>query len=303
MILGPTATGKSSLAIKLAKGLNGEIISADSMQVYRGMDIGTAKPSKEEQGKVPHHLIDLKDPDKSWTVSDFISRANEIISSLHKRGKLPILVGGTGLYLNSFLEGYSFPITAPNPALRARLEKEEASKLWEKLNKIDAAAAGKISKNDKKRIIRALEVYEGTGMPISKLQKRSPITDIYNVIMVGLNMDREKLYEKINKRVDLMIESGLIEEVKGLLAKGYDRTLTSMQALGYKETIDHLEGKRPLGETIDLIKQKTRNFARRQMTWFRRFKDVKWFEGGEKADHEVIVEYIKEKMSYIFFSI
>lgn len=295
IILGPTATGKSSLAIKLAKEHNGEIISADSMQVYRGMDIGTAKPTKEEQQDIPHHLIDVKDPDEPWTVSDFTSRANELISDLHREGKLPIMVGGTGLYLNSFLEGYSFPISEANPELRARLEKEEAPALWERLNKVDPDAAGKISKNDKKRIVRALEVFEGTGKMISKLQKRSPITEKYDVIMVGLNMEREKLYERINERVDKMIGAGLAGEVKTLLSKGYNRKLTSMQALGYKEMIDHLEGKRPLNETVDLIKQKTRNFARRQMTWFRKFKDVKWFEGGGNIDYNSIIRSINER--------
>jgi len=292
LILGPTATGKSALAIELAKELNGEIISADSMQVYRGLDIGTAKPSKEERKSVPHHLIDVKDPDEPWTVSDFTSRANEIISRLHKEGELPIIVGGTGLYLNSFLEGYSFPITEANPALRARLEKEEAPALWDRLNKVDPEAAKKISKNDKKRIIRALEVFEGTGKPISKLQKRSPVAGKYNVIMIGLNTEREKLYQKINERVDKMIDAGLVDEVKTLLSKGYNRKLTSMQALGYKEMIDHLEGKMPLKETIDLMKQKTRNFARRQMTWFRRFDGVKWFGSEIAIRPEKIREYI-----------
>jgi tRNA dimethylallyltransferase len=295
MILGPTATGKSALAIELAKEFNGEIISADSMQVYKGMDIGTAKPSKDEQGQAPHHLIDVVDPDEPWTVSDFTGRANELISNLYKEGKFPIIVGGTGLYLNSFLEGYSFPITEPDPDLRGRLEREVSPALWKKLYDIDPDSAGKISKNDKKRIIRALEVYESTGMPISKLQHRSPVTDIYDVIMIGLNIEREALYQKINDRVDKMMDKGLLNEVRGLMSKGYDKKLTSMQALGYKEMIDHLKGKKPLKETVDLIKQKTRNFARRQMTWFRRFKDIKWFEGGEDINYNSIIEHVKER--------
>jgi tRNA dimethylallyltransferase len=204
-------------------------------------------------------------------------------------------VGGTGLYLNSFLEGYSFPIAEADPKLRTRLEKEGADALWQRLNKIDPPAAGKISTNDKKRIIRALEVFEATGKPISALQKRSSIRDIYNVMLVGLNMDREKLYERINRRVDSMVENGLVDEVRALLKKGYNRGLTSMEALGYKETIDHIEGKVPLAETIELIKKKTRNFARRQMTWFRRFKDTAWFPGGREVDYKAIAGFIKEK--------
>ncbi len=229
-------------------------------------------------------------------MSDFIGRTNELIQAIHRKGKLPIIVGGTGLYLNSFLEGYSFPITEANPKLRTRLEKEEASVLWERLNVVDPEAAKKISKNDKKRIIRALEVFEETGKPISKLQKRSPITDIYNVIAVGLNMDREKLYERINERVDKIIRAGLVDEVKTLLSKGYNKKLPSMQALGYKETINHIEGKCPLAETIELIKRKTRNFARRQMTWFRRFKDVKWFDGGDAIDFKKIETVVEGKL-------
>lgn len=297
ILLGPTATGKSELAAKLAKELNGEIISADSMQVYRGMDIGTAKPSKEEQRLVPHHLIDVRDPGEAWTVSDFISQTNSLIGKILKRGKLPIIVGGTGLYLNAFLEGFSLPITAPNLKLRAALEKLEPNELWKELNKVDPDAAKKISVNDKKRIIRALEVYETTGEPISKLQKRSPITDKYNVIMVGLNMERAKLYEKINERVDGMISAGLIGEVKKLLSEGVSKKLASMQALGYKELIDHLEGRKPLKETIELIKQKTRNFARRQMTWFRRFKGVEWFEGGNSLDTNKVLAFTKKELN------
>jgi tRNA dimethylallyltransferase len=282
IILGPTATGKSSLAIELSKELNGEIISADSMQVYRKMDIGTAKPSREDLSSTPHHLIDIKEPDEPWTVSDFTEHAAKLISEIQKKDKLPIIAGGTGLYLNAFLEGFSFPITPADLKLRARLEKiadEKGSKsLWEKLKGADPRAAEKISENDKKRIIRALEVYETTGKPISDLQKKSSVRDKYNVVMIGLNIEREKLYERINKRVDDMISSGLVQEVKSLMEAGYDKKLNSMQALGYKEMIDHIEDKMGLPETVELIKRKTRNFARRQMTWFRRFDDVQWFD-------------------------
>ncbi len=300
IILGPTATGKSALAIKLAAESNGEIISADSMQVYQGMDIGTAKPSKESLESVPHHLINIINPDEPWSVADFLEQANKLIAEILKRGKLPIIVGGTGLYLNSFLLGFSFPITPAKPKIRSRLEALANEKgnefLWEKLNSIDPKTAKRLSVNDKKRIIRALEVYESTGKPISKLQKKSPIKDEYNLILIGLNMEREKLYENINRRVQDMLERGLIKEVRYLFKSGYNKTLPSMQALGYKEVIDYLEGKTDFKETVELIKKRTRNFARRQMTWFRRFDGVTWFEGGDNADHKKIISFMKNKL-------
>ena len=294
LILGPTATGKTNLAIELAKKLNGEIISADSMQVYRGMDIGTAKPTLEERQGIPHHLIDIRNPDEEWTVSDFVNECGQRINGLIKRGKTPLIVGGTGLYLWSLIEGFSFPITPADKELRATLEKESLSDLYSQLTAADPEAAGKIHPNDKKRIVRALEVYNLTGKKISELQKnrqhntrhfppRAGLPQVENggiqsPLLIGLNTDREILYERINQRVDLMIEKGLIDEVKGLLAKGYNKDLPSMQALGYKQVIDHLDGKYSKEEMIEELKKKTRNFARRQMTWFRRFKNVAWYD-------------------------
>jgi len=279
IILGPTAAGKTKLAIELAKKIDGEIISADSMQVYRGMDIGTAKPTIEERRGIPHHLIDIRNPDEEWTVSDFVREAQISKSKIQNKSKIPIIVGGTGLYLWALLEGFSFPITPADKELRARLEKEPLTALYSQLTTIDPDAASKIHSNDKKRIIRALEVYELTGNPISKLQKTGKRANgLTGTRLIGLNLDREKLYEKINRRVDLMIEKGLIDEVKGLLAKGYCKSLPSMQALGYKQVIDHLNGKYSKEEMIEELKKKSRNFARRQMTWFRRFKDVNWFD-------------------------
>ena len=215
VLLGPTAAGKTRLAIEMAKILKGEIISADSMQVYRGMDIGTAKPTIEERQGIPHHLIDIRDPDESWTVSDFIRETQALTIKIHHRGKVPIIAGGTGLYLWSLLEGFAFPITPADKELRARLENEPASALYGRLSTIDPKAADKIHPNDKKRIIRALEVYELTGKPISELQgkkkveSRAPNTE--HRILIGLNLPREELYSRINQRVDSMIEKGLIE--------------------------------------------------------------------------------------------
>jgi len=282
VLLGPTATGKTKLAIELAKQIGGEIISADSMQVYRGMDIGTAKPTLEERQGIPHHLIDIRNPDESWTVSDFVEQANGLTGTLAH----PIIVGGTGLYLWALLEGFSFPITPADKELRSRLEKEPASALYAQLSTIDSLSAKKIHPNDKKRIIRALEVFELTGKPISSLQSnKNNSPDLnpgnYNALLIGLNFPKDILYERINQRVDSMIEKGLIEEVKGLLDQGYHKGLPSMQALGYKEVIDYLDGKWSKEEMIAELKKRTRNFARRQMTWFRRFKSVRWLEAGQ----------------------
>lgn len=279
IILGPTAVGKSKLAVELAKKINGEIISADSMQVYRGMDIGTAKPTAEEQQGIPHHLIDIRDPDEEWTVSDFVEQTSQLTNKIANGGKQPIIVGGTGLYLWALLEGFSFPPVEANKELRAKLEKSPTATLYEQLSAIDPKATEKIHPNNKKRIIRALEVYELTGKPISKLQKvESGKWKVENRALTGLTLPREKLYQRIEQRVDYMIEQGLIKEVKGLLAKGYSKKLPSFQALGYKEVVDFLDGKWTKEEMIVELKKRTRHFARRQMTWFKRFKDVKWEE-------------------------
>jgi len=288
IILGPTAVGKTALSIELAKRLNGEIISADSMQVYKGMDIGTAKPSAEERKEVRHYLIDAVTPREEWSVSDFTERANDLVPAINNKEMLPIMAGGTGLYLNAFLEGFEFPIIPSNKALREAMEKEAkkigSEGLHSRLKKIDKKAAERIHPNDQKRIIRALEVFEQTGKPISRLQKKSPAARKYNIQMIGLNMDRESLYKKIEARVDKMIEKGLVDEVKGLLDSGYNKNLPSMQALGYKETIGHLEGKYDKEEMVNLLKKNTRNFARRQLVWFRRFERVKWFDVEKEKD-------------------
>ncbi len=285
LIFGPTASGKTDLSIELAKQINGEIISADSMQVYRYMDIGTAKPTKEQRKEILHHLIDVVDPDEEWTVSDFIQRSNSLIRQIREKGKTPMIVGGTGLYLNAFINGYSFPIAAKNEKIRERLSKMEASDLYKELQDVDVDAAKKIDNNDKKRIIRALEVYEQTGMPISRLQRNNVGAGRDRPLrLICLDLDRTILYDRINLRVDKMITDGLIDEVKSLLSKygkvraNDNSPLPSLQALGYKETIGYLEGKYGLDEMTGLIKQKTRNFAKRQLTWFKRFENVTWID-------------------------
>ncbi|MFA6548350.1 MAG: tRNA (adenosine(37)-N6)-dimethylallyltransferase MiaA, partial [Candidatus Margulisiibacteriota bacterium] len=275
-----------------------EIISADSMQVYRGMDIGTAKPTLEERQGILHHLIDIRSPDEEWTVSDFVERTKELRD---QRAKKLIIVGGTGLYLWSLLNGYSFPLAPTDKEIRNRLEKEPISTLYAKLSTIDPAAVKRIHANDKKRIVRALEVYELTGRPISETQTSNPQTTdsgTQDYILVGINLPREKLYQRINQRVEDMIKKGLVEEVEGLLAKGYAKSLPSMQALGYKEVINYLEGKWTKEKMVEELKKRTRHFARRQMTWFRRFKNARWFEAvprlpaGRQVDRKAILDYI-----------
>ncbi|OGC05536.1 tRNA (adenosine(37)-N6)-dimethylallyltransferase MiaA [candidate division WOR-1 bacterium RIFCSPLOWO2_02_FULL_46_20] len=294
IILGPTAVGKSKLALELAKRINGEIISADSMQVYRGMDIGTAKPTKEEEQSLPHHLINIRNPDEEWTVSDFVEQTNQLEKEIASRKKTPLIVGGTGLYLWSLLEGYSFPVAPVNKELRQRLEKEPLTTLYRQLTKIDPDAANKIHPNDRKRIIRGLEVYELTGKPMSELQKKrdnpSHLSASNPHLILGLNLPRPELYERINQRVGQMIVKGLIEEVKGLLAKGYAKTLPSFQALGYKEVVEYLDGKGNKEDLLVELKKRTRHFARRQLTWFKRFKEVKWLE--PTIDITSILDYI-----------
>ena len=276
IILGCTASGKTSFAIEYAKEHNAEIISADSMQVYKGMDIGTAKPSLNDRAGILHYLVDIRNPDEEWTLSDFIRETQIAIITIQNKGKIPVIAGGTGLYLRALVNGFSLPIIKADREIREKLEKEDSARLHEKLLAIDPTAAEKIHPNDKKRIIRALEVYELTGSPISKLQKKGAGIIGSNFQIIGLNLPREKLYSRIEARVDNMLKAGLVDEVKTLLEKGYSKNLPSLLALGYKEVIDFLDDKYSFEEMAVLLKKKTRHFARRQMTWFRRFDRVSW---------------------------
>jgi tRNA dimethylallyltransferase len=290
-ILGPTAVGKSKIAVEIAKEIRGEIISADSMQVYRGMDIGTAKLTFEEREGIPHYLIDIKNPDEKWNVSDFVEQTKGLTNEISKRGEIPIIAGGTGLYLWALFEGFSFPLAPADKEIRKGLEKEPLSNLFSRLRTVDPQAAEKIHINDKKRILRALEVYELTGIPITKLQgARNSERRTQNTALVGLTFPRQELYRRIEERIDKMIEKGLIEEVKNLLSKGYSKDLPSFQALGYKEAVEYLDGKWTKEQMMLELKKRTRHFARRQMTWFKRFKKVKWFECP--VDIGTILDYI-----------
>ncbi len=280
-IVGPTSVGKTALSLELAKRFDGEIISGDSMQFYRGMDIGTAKATEAEREAIPHYLIDICDPDEEFTVADFQRACVALIKDINARRKLPMLVGGTGLYVQSVIYDYKFSAAGEDEAYREEM-KEFVAKygkeaLHAKLAAVDQETANRSHPNDVKRVIRALEVHHVTGMPMSEYQTRSEESP-YNLLLIGLTMDRTQLYERINRRVDAMVAEGLVEEVEGLLAKGYNASLRSMQALGYKEIIAYLEGQMAREEAIELIKKRTRNFAKRQLTWFRAMKDIIWFD-------------------------
>ncbi|MBU4310226.1 tRNA (adenosine(37)-N6)-dimethylallyltransferase MiaA [bacterium] len=282
VIVGPTAVGKSEVAIELAKKINGEIVSCDSRQVYEHLNIGTAKPTKEERKKIPHHLIDIIKPNEEFNAFLYAQRAHEAISKVHKKKKIPILVGGSGLYVRAVLNGI-FPGAGKNKEIRNRLEKFSSSALYKKLKETDPKTALRLHPHDKVRLIRALEVYELTGQPISALQKVSKEKKPnYNLMMVGLKRKREELYQRINKRVEGMIEGGLVEEVRGLLKKGFSKDLIALKGLGYKEIIGYLDREYGLEEAIRLLKRNSRRFAKRQLTWFSQDKRIHWIEIAEK---------------------
>jgi tRNA dimethylallyltransferase len=298
IIAGPTASGKTSLSIGLAKELNGEIISADSMQIYKGMTIGTAKIRPEEMDGVVHHLVDELEPDDRYTAADFKEKAEALIEDISSRGKIPMIVGGTGLYINSLIYELNMKEANTDLDLRKRLEKEAevigAEKFYEKLKAVDPKACEKIHFNNVKRVIRALEVYETTGKRFSDQYDFRKKNDKYNPIYFCLTMDRAKLYDRINMRIDMMLDEGLIEEVKALLEKGYNRELASMQGLGYKEIISYLDGKIALEEAIYILKRDTRRFAKRQLTWFRREDMVHWVDKDKFENEEMILKHCLE---------
>lgn len=294
VICGPTASGKTKLGIELANKLNGEIISADSMQIYKDMNIGSAKPSNEEQKLAKHYLIDFVNPNERYSVADFKKDASNAIDMIIKNGKTPIVVGGTGLYIDSLIYNIEFNEEKFDPNYRKELEKEETEKLYEMANSIDQISTQKISKNDRKRLMRIIEIYHSTGKTKLELEKESRKRIKYDYRIFVLNMDREKLYNRINQRVDKMIDEGLIEEVQELLKK-YKEFPTAMQGLGYKETVQYLEGNLTKDEMIDKIKQETRRYAKRQLTWFRRYKNAIWLDAEDLDNANIIMEEISEE--------
>ncbi len=285
VIAGPTASGKTGLSIQLAKQLNTEIVSADSMQVYRHMDIGSAKPTKEEQQGIVHHMMDFLSPFESFSVKEYTDLAKKCISQMHERNKIPVVVGGTGLFINSLIDNVLFTDTENNPAVRQELqryvEEEGNIALHKLLEEVDPESALKIHANDVKRTIRAMEIYRTTGMTMSEHIRRSRlIPSPYDLFYIGLTMERSVLYERINQRVDQMMSAGLLEEVHSLLDMGLNDSYQSMQGIGYKEMIWHLQGKFTLQQAIETVKQESRRYAKRQLTWFRRDERIQWFDSS-----------------------
>ncbi len=283
VLVGPTAAGKSNLAIEIARYLNTDIISADSAQVYRFLDIGTAKPSVEEQKLIKHHLINIVDPDQAYSVADFQKEADEIISQVWQSGKFPFIVGGTGLYIKAVIDRYAFGPKGANRELRVSLEQlalsEGLEKLYKRLKACDPLSAKTIHPNDQRRIIRALEVYSSEGRPISgQVAETDCHNSPYQAMIYGVTMERDLLYRRIELRVDKMIERGFIDEVRNLYQNGYDDYMPGMQILGYRQLLAYIKENLNREEIITDIKKQTRNLAKRQLTWFRREKDIEWLD-------------------------
>jgi tRNA dimethylallyltransferase len=282
VIQGPTASGKTDLALNLAEAIGGEIVNADSMQVYRGMDIGTAKPSPELQNRTPHHLIDIVSPAHNFSVGDFRREAVQSIAEIHDRGAKPIIVGGTGLYIRALLKGLA---EVPQADADYRLELQElldqggGELLLSRLMLVDPDTANVLHPNDHLRIVRALEVFRQTGIPISKFRKNHGfMADDYKCLKIGIRVEREELYRRINNRVECMIAEGFVDEVRGLLESGYDRELKAMKSIGYREICSFIEGECSLDEAITLIKRNTRHYGKRQETWLRTDTEISWVE-------------------------
>ena len=306
VVVGPTAVGKTKLAIEIAKKINGEIISADSMQVYKYMDIGTAKPTLEEMQGIRHYMIDVFEPNEECNVAKYKEMAEECIEEILARDKIPMIVGGTGLYINTVVDNIQFSETITDWDYRAKLDERANSEgvevLFKELQKIDSEAAKKIHPNDLRRIIRALEVYNSTGNPISyhnELSRQKPSK--YNFTMIGLNMDRTDLYKRIDQRVEKMFEQGLLAEVRCLVERGVSLENTCMQGLGYKEIADYIEGRISLEETVEIIKRNSRRYAKRQLTWFRRDKRIEWLDMNEDLENIIkkIMNYLDAKDYFI----
>ena len=300
VICGPTASGKTALSIELAKKIDGEIVSCDSMQIYKEMDIGTAKPTLEEMQGIKHYMIGIISPNERYSVADYKKDAKIAIREILNKGKVPIVVGGTGLYIDSLIYEIEYQDIEFDKEYREHLEKEVKEKGLEELynvaKEIDPEAIEKISKNDKKRILRILEIYHATGENKTEQERKSRQKEVeYDYKVYALNMDREKLYDRINKRVDKMIEEGLIQEVEKIYKK-YNDFPTAMQGLGYKEVVEYLEGKLTKEEMIEKIKQETRRYAKRQLTWFRKNKQTIWLDVGKNTiqnNIEIILEGLK----------
>ncbi|WP_274650641.1 tRNA (adenosine(37)-N6)-dimethylallyltransferase MiaA [Paenibacillus humicola] len=309
VLVGPTAAGKTRISLDIAKAWNAEIISGDSMQVYRGMDIGTAKIRPEERQGVPHHLIDICEPDHPFSAAEFQRLCTGLIAEITARGKLPFIVGGTGLYVESVAYGYDFAEGGSDEAYRSELREYAlrcgTEALHAKLREVDPATAERLHPNDQRRIIRALEIRHLTGVTLSEQLAGQKRVSPYELCIVGLNMERAKLYERINERVDAMIAEGLVDEVKRLLDAGVPADSVSMQGLGYKEIALCIRDRIPLAEAVELLKRNTRRFAKRQLSWFRRMEDIAWVEASEnihenlRSFHAIIAGKFGVDLEYI----
>ena len=299
IIVGPTAVGKTNLSIKLAKKLKAEVISGDSMQVYKGMNIGTGKVTEKEMEYVPHHMLDILNPDEPFSVADYQKQVQKKISDLNKQNIIPLLVGGSGLYIQAVLYDYVFSDQKRDETLtkqlEARLETEGNLALYEELQQVDPVQAKHIHPNNKRRLIRALEVYQATGKTLSERQAEQNKTSTYDYYIIGLKMDREALYDQINQRVDTMVQNGLVEEVKHLYERGYEHT-QAMKAIGYKELIPYIKGETDLNTAVELLKRNSRRYAKRQYTWFKNQMNIHWYD-VTNAKYDKIVDSILKDMS------
>ncbi len=298
-VAGPTASGKTALAIEIAKRFSGEIISCDSMQIYKGMDIGTAKPNLEEMQGIPHHMIDVVDMNTRYSVADFVGDARVAINDVQNRGKVPVIAGGTGLYMDSVLNNIEFFEFDCDPDFRGKMEKiaedEGNEALHNRLKELDPEAAENIHPNNVRRVIRALEVCEFSGMTFSRANELSRQKPVYDSLIIGIDVPRPYLYERINLRVDQMMEKGLYKEVEILYKSGADRNSTAMQAIGYKEILDSIEGRVSPEEAVEKIKMETRRYAKRQLTWFKRNEKIHWInpEDGFDQVFELCRKFLK----------
>lgn len=298
VVVGPTASGKTSLAIEIAKQYNGEIVSADSMQIYKGFPIASAAPTDEEREQAVHHLVEFLEPDVKFSVAEYVALANEKIRDIYYRGKTPVVVGGTGLYINSLIDGIVFGEQKTDINLRQELEKQfdtlGGEEMLRRLSEFDREAAERLNIGDRRRIIRAFEVYKLSGITISEQNRLSKAKESpYSPVMIGITYkDREKLYERINKRVDIMLENGLLEEAKSMRNKG----ITAAQAIGHKELIPYFNGEISLDEAVETLKRETRRYAKRQLTWFRRDERINWIYADEENVYNRANEIINEKV-------
>jgi tRNA dimethylallyltransferase len=298
VLIGPTAIGKTRLSLELAVKYECEIISGDSMQVYRGMDIGTAKASKAERRLVPHHLIDIHDPEDPFSVAEFQELVRDLIPEIHERGKLPFIVGGTGLYIESVCYDYRFTDVGMDQQFRddqdAFADQSGEEALHDKLRAIDPESAERLHYNDRRRVIRALEIAHVSGVPLSEHMANQTKESPYELCIIGLTMDRALLYKRIEERIDAMMETGLIEEVRSLLAAGCPRDTVSMKGLGYKEIVSFLEGELSLEAAVNLLKRNTRRYAKRQLSWFRHMKEINWVEVTDQTNFSAHLKKISD---------